>query len=684
MLIDFQPFRLRQQAVASRGVMLRLRGLSWPLAMLFGAASPAAVVAQEVAASAPPVSAASEARQAAQRDLTQALGVIAANPADLFALTQAGRAALTLGDARTAISFLARAEALAPRDPVIKAAMGAALVRLEDPQTAMRYFESAISLGGLERAYMADRGLAFDLLGDQRRAQADYDVAARTHPSDELTRRHAISLGISGQADAAVQMLGPLLRAQDRAAWRSRAMILAMNGRADEARQIARATMPQQLADGLEPYFGLMDRLTPGQLAAASHFGHFPSYDVLQSQPSRMAAVAPPSSAPAPTPAPAARGARSRRTVAASRTARREEAGVGAIRAPRRTVIAAAATPPPPVALANPATMPPVAEAPPPAPPAPVVIPAPAVQSVSSPSASQPPAPAPAAALPEAAVPASTPVEPAPSAPLPAPVVIASVAVPPSRPYGPVDLAPSGVSVERPADAQDERAPLLSDVAVVPASGAPSPQAGGDAATGPASEPIGAAESADSAAPAAPADDVRLSGWSLDAMVASIDVPAAEQAASSGGLGADELAAVFADQRARQAEAAAAARQAARDTARQQEEARRRAEADAAARAEAERLRRNPARIWVQVATGADVTALGFDCRRLARQHSASFEGQSCASAAWNRTRRLVVGPFRNAAAARAWLSAYSAAGGDGFVWNSDAGEEVAPISRGR
>ncbi|MEQ1726231.1 MAG: SPOR domain-containing protein, partial [Sphingopyxis sp.] len=252
------------------------------------------------------------ARLAAQRDLTSALARIAANPTDGFALSQAGRAALVLGDGRAAIGFLARAEAQAPRDPVIKAAMGAAMVQLEDPVQAMRYFDAAIAAGGLDRTYIADRGLAFDLLGNQARAQADYAVAATTHPSAELTRRTAISLGISGQADRAVQLLGPLLRAQDRAAWRSRAMIVAMNGRTDEAREIARATMPRQLADGLEPYFTLMDRLTPAQLASAAHFGRFPSAEVVSAQPSRAAArtvVAVATPAPQP-PASTGRGAR--------------------------------------------------------------------------------------------------------------------------------------------------------------------------------------------------------------------------------------------------------------------------------------------------------------------------------------------------------------------------------------
>ncbi len=537
-----------------------------------------------------------EARLSAQRQLTEALARIAADSSDWFALSQAGRAAVALGDGRTAVGFLARAEGLAPRDPIIKAAMGAALVQLEDPEQAMRYFDAAISAGGLDRTYIADRGLAFDLMGLQARARADYAVAAQAHPSAELTRRHAISLGIDGHLDQAVQMLGPLLRAQDRAAWRSRAMILAMNGRAEEARQIARATMPRQLADGLEPYFGLMDRLTPGQLAAASHFGRFPSYDVVRSQPSRAAARV---VVVAATPAGAAPASRSRDRP----NPRRNTTGT------RRTEVAVATVVPLPVPIrsTSSAAVPTLSSAPPPPPPVP-----------------------------------------------PAPLLV-------SRPV----VQPLPASTSAPVSA-------LIVVTVEPAIAAP---ARAIATTVP--------------APSAPPPDTRVvAGWSLDAMVAAIEVPAAERSTNSDALSIEEIQAIAAAQRLRLSQAAATARATARTDAetrrRTEAETRRRAEAEAAAREEAERLRRNPARIWVQIATGSDVSALGYDCRRLARQYASSFSGQSCASAVWNRTRRLVVGPFRNAAAARSWLSAYSTAGGEGFVWNSDAGEEVTPMGRSR
>jgi tetratricopeptide (TPR) repeat protein len=558
------------------------------------------VFAQAATVPSPALDAETAARLDAQRQLTEALSRIAADGSDWFALSQAGRAALALGDARAATGFLARAEALAPQDPVIKAALGAAMVQLEDPEAAMRYFDAAVAAGGLDRTYIGDRGLAFDLLGDQRRAQADYAVADREAPSAEVTRRHAISLGISGYADRAVQMLGPLLRAQDRAAWRSRAMIVAMNGRPDEARQIARTTMPVELAQAIEPYWMLLDRLTPAQLAAASHFGRFPDYAEVERQPSRsavrLAAATPPVAVPQLTPDRARserareRGTRGRRTEAARSPVPSPAAASTA--APALASITAANTTASTAATAAAATSaaPPVTAAPPPPPPAPALVSAPVVQPVA------------AATVP--ALPAATAA--------PAPLV-------------PVPVAP-------------------------------------------------------------PTGSTVLAGWSMASVIESITVPESERAASADALSLSELQAIAAEQRRAQAEAAAAARASAQEQARtraaEQAEARRRAAEEAEAREEAARLRNNPARIWVQVATGANVSALAFDCRRLARERAAAWGDQNCSSAEWGRTRRLVVGPFRNQAAARAWESAYRRAGGDAFIWMSDAGEEVTPVGR--
>lgn len=608
------------------------------------------------------------ARAASQRQLTEALGFIAADGSNWYALSQAGRAALALGDARAAVGFLARAEALSPRDPVIKAALGAAMVQLEDPQQAMRYFEAAIAAGGLDRAYLGDRGLAFDLLGDQRRAQADYAVAAVSHSSAELTRRHAISLGISGQPDEAIRMLAPLLRAQDRAAWRSRAMIVAMNGRPDEARQIARTTMPPQLAEALDPYFALMDRLTPDQLAAASHFGRFPTYDALRGQPSRANAAR---VAAANTTAPEPVNSRNRDRFSRSRDRDRNRGNSN--RNGRRAPTASPAPTPVRVAVVPRRVEPSVPaanSAPPPsvAPPAAPIV-RPPVQQVAA-------APMPTSSVPP---PAATTVAPGS---VPASITVRStatgpVAGPPDTERQYASAAPSAAvataSPQPDVIYYPDPAALAEPVVQQLATLAPVPQ----------SDPTPAA-----APPSVPT--TQLAGWSLDSVIGSIEIPDSELAASANALSLAEMDAIVTEQR-RAAQAAAEARAAARADARTEArtraaaeaEARRREEARVAAEAEATR-RRSPARFWVQVATGSSTSALAFDCRRLARDYAASFRGQSCATAAWNRTNRLVVGPFRTMAAAREWETAYKRAGGDGFAWASDAGEEVTPVGRGR
>src|SRR3546814_13260741 len=116
------------------------------------------------------------------------------------------------------------------------------MVHLENPTRALDYFGEAQLLGAPERLFLADRGLARDLLGQQDAAQRDYQLALSIAPNEEVTRRYALSLGISGEADRAVGLLTPQLRAQERAAWRLRALIPAMKGRHDEAPETGHAT----------------------------------------------------------------------------------------------------------------------------------------------------------------------------------------------------------------------------------------------------------------------------------------------------------------------------------------------------------------------------------------------------------------------------------------------------------
>ncbi|MDB5685143.1 MAG: hypothetical protein JWM75_2841, partial [Sphingomonas bacterium] len=188
-------------------------------------------------------------------DPVEALGrylrVLATMPRNLDALKGAGRAALAIGDANAAISFFARAEAITPRDGRIKSGLAAALVQMEQPKTALKLFGEAVALGVPEAELASDRGLAYDLRGDNRRAQQDYALALRSAPDDETTRRLALSQAISGDRTGAMATLDALLRRQDRAAWRVRAFVLALTGDRAGAEQTAMQVMPAMQAQAL-------------------------------------------------------------------------------------------------------------------------------------------------------------------------------------------------------------------------------------------------------------------------------------------------------------------------------------------------------------------------------------------------------------------------------------------------
>lgn len=198
---------------------------------------------------------------------------LASNPRDVDTLIRAGDLSMGLGDLSGAAALFARAEKVDPRDGRVKAGMASILVRSERPGEALRYYAQAESLGLDPRNFAADRGLAYDLTGQQDRAQRDYRVALRSASDDETLRRYALSLGIAGKPELAVQQLNPLLLKSDRGAWRARAFILAMNGDVAGAEKIATTMMPAGTAQGLQPFFQRLPSLPASDRAFAVHFG---------------------------------------------------------------------------------------------------------------------------------------------------------------------------------------------------------------------------------------------------------------------------------------------------------------------------------------------------------------------------------------------------------------------------
>lgn len=209
--------------------------------------------------------------------LAGAMSRLATSPRDVDALITAGEAALQLDDPRSALGFFGRADDVSPNNGRVKAGLGRAMLQLDQVGDGLRLMEQAGNLGYRDAALLGDRGLARDLTGNQRGAQQDYAAALTLDPGNEKARRRlAVSYGISGQVDLAEATLKPLLYKSDRAAWRDRAFILAMNGRTAQAMDIANQVMPKPLAGAIKPYMERMSMLTPGQRAAAVHMGQFP------------------------------------------------------------------------------------------------------------------------------------------------------------------------------------------------------------------------------------------------------------------------------------------------------------------------------------------------------------------------------------------------------------------------
>ena len=86
----------------------------------------------------------------------------------------------------------------------------------------------------------------------------------------------------------------------------------------------------------------------------------------------------------------------------------------------------------------------------------------------------------------------------------------------------------------------------------------------------------------------------------------------------------------------------------------------------------------HPSRIWVQLATGRDKTALGFDWRRMVRDAETVFRGKRPQVSSWGQTNRLLTGPFESEAAANSFVAQLRRNDIEGsFVWTSPAGQVV-------
>lgn len=209
-------------------------------------------------------------------DLRRALTRLASEPRNVDALIEAGNASLALNDVDAAIGFFGRAESLDPGNARVKLGLAGAHVLARRPIEALRLFHEA-EQGGVDVAqFAAKRGLAFDLVGDNASAQAQYRLALARRDIPQVREQLAISFAVSGDRQGFEATLLPLLEARDIGAYRTRAFGLAILDREKEAADLAKAVMPPALAEALMPYLRQMAQLSAVEQVAAVHLGIFP------------------------------------------------------------------------------------------------------------------------------------------------------------------------------------------------------------------------------------------------------------------------------------------------------------------------------------------------------------------------------------------------------------------------
>ncbi len=665
--------------------------------------------------------------------LASSLRLLSQNPYDVTALTLAGESALAVGDNNAALSFLARAEEINPASGRIKAGLGSALVQLERPREALRMFQEAVALGLPLHQLAKDRGLAFDLTGEPRRAQVDYGLALEHGGDDEVVRRMALSLGISGDKEAALRKIEPLIRRNDQAAWRARAMILAMNGDMRGGERIAEQVAPPGMASGLSQFMRRLAALGPADRAMAVTFGTMPQS--IQGRPTstllagtfrpiadRDAGLLAPVEVAPPVAAPVVLTAK--QAKAQRRRPGRDEVQV-AVAAPKQIVPPAAAAVSPTLTPSAPKTnestslvgpdgrlkrvgqrlgpvdparlpdelkpataanaqvvRPTVLTTLPPPSGAVEVAKAPSVTPISSPvpeivrASVEPQATAPIFEVPAAKV-----ITPTVVAEPPKPVVVATVVTPPPQPaFIPAAAAPlvttpvnvvHAASVQTDLPATTVASPGFSAevvAAALPAAQVATAELSTPSATLPeASPPPVAAPAAQIVVPApavveppAPAPAVGLGG-----LIANLELEA-ETSPSSVLTGEEFRKARLAAKKKAEADALKLSEttKLAEEKKKEEEERKRVAAA-------------NPARIWVQVATGSNEAGFGRTLSKLREQAPDALKGLGGATVPFRATNRILVGPFKSQAEAKATINKLAKSGVQATPFSSAAGEEV-------
>ncbi len=578
--------------------------------------------------------AAQSSAEANSANLQDALRRIARNSNDSSALADAGLAALALGDTRAAIGFLAKADEIYPKSGRVKAGLARALLIEQNPFGAIRYFDEATANGFAAKDIAVDRGLAYDLIGRNADAQKDYALALQHGQSDKLLSRYAISLGISGNVEAAEEQLNPLLLKSDRDAWRNRAFILAMNGQEKEANKIASQTMRKKMAKAIKPFFDRMPKLTAAQKAAAVHFGHFPAsenigVDVASVRLAANSAVRGGDGADAgliPIGEPLGANVERPKVLAMPDTSPRRRPGTKSSDKKKTRIVSRPASnskmPLGSLTLPTPERARPLVK--------PTISrPNDPVTKIAAKAEKSPPTPGFETAVGGATEKTEKKIAiSSPSSDVKAPPLVSESVT------RKVDIG----DVKAPAESNDKKSKppvqlVTFDLADANSS-TPSPDASGPSA-----------DTASAATTRRPLSDI----------MGSIAIPETEKKSTVVPV---DLAAIT--------------------PAKPKPKPKPVAEKPVGKKAEAKpKPPEHPKRYWVQIATGSDLNALKYDYRRMSKKNAVLFADTNGWTSPWGKTKRLVVGPFDDFSAAKKFEAGFRKGGGDGFSWVSAKGTKV-------
>jgi tetratricopeptide (TPR) repeat protein len=636
-------------------------------------------------------------------ELRAAMRRISYSPSDADALADAGNASLTLGDANAALNFFTRANTLRPNNGRIVSGLAVATVRTENPFEALRLFDDAVRLGVSERSIAADRALAFDLLGNFSRAQQDYRLARTASTSDDLVIRQAISLSLAGEKGEADAMLVPLLQRNSAAAWRARAFMLAARGDFRESTKVTQGFMDAASAQRMEHYLQLMPDLTGAQQAAAIHLGHFPASQYVgrdSEQVRRVASTIPPVES----------GPGERRLIPAGNPLGPSTAKAGPVKAEKtpdrkrdrkakeqQEIKVAAAAIPDSIKLPKTDTSrlgtetarAKVAEAqsariasvntnalPPPETARPLV-------KVESPVApSQPPVIA--AAESATILPAQIPTlnQPSPASPtgMPVSAPASSVATNSGLPAPLPQATPLSAPTVTAANVTETSSATIANIPVSAGGVVQGPTLSGAPLSVPITTPTttSAAPTVEVVPVVAPAPQPVAAApvFDLAAIVSSIEIPESEQKPSAVPVDLKKIKPA-APKSAATEDVSKTAKADPKIAAKVDSKIAAKVDPKIAAKAKAEAA--NPARFWVQIATG-EASALGFDYRKWSKKSPELFKGQNGWTSAWGKTSRLLVGPFADMKIAKKWEGDFKKAGGNGFMWKSENGIVVTTL----